>query len=157
MARDLRQLRRPHARHPHPVIALGAGVRDALVALGVKPGEPFLVMAPEPEQARARRTDPKTSHQAAASIDDLPKRERDVLDIFHLFTGPMTDENLVMKYDARTRSPGAGMRRQSPSGIRSRRAELVAQGFLRDSKRKGKTRSGRSAILWELTPRGGGR
>lgn len=149
------RLIRPHARHPHPVIRLGADVRDALERLGVKPGDPFLVTVVPETEARARKTDPSTSHAAAASIDELPKRQRAVLDIFHLFTGPMTDENLVMKYEARTRNPHDASRRQSPSGIRTRRAELVAQGFLRDSQRKGKTRSGRSAVLWELTPKGG--
>jgi hypothetical protein len=130
-------------------------VRDALVQLGIAPGEPFLVAAVPDTQARARRTDPSTSHAAAATIDDLPKRQREVLDVFHRWSGGMTDVQLLERYDAVVRL--ASKRRQSPSGVRSRRAELVAQGFVRDSGRKRKLPSGRMAVVWELTSRGGGR
>lgn len=154
MARPVERLERPARTAGATTGALGWRVEQALDRLGVAEGEPFLVMAVERDSARARASDPSTSHAAAASIDDLPTRQREVLDVFHRWQGGMTDVQLVERYDAVARL--SSKRRQSPSGVRSRRAELVTQGFLRDSHRKRKLPSGRQAIVWELTPKGGG-
>jgi hypothetical protein len=87
----------------------------------------------------ARSSDPATSHQAAASISSERLRESQahVLDTLRL-DGPLTDERLVDLI--------APM--QSPSGVRTRRAELVALGLVVDSGRRERTQSGRSSIVW---------
>lgn len=161
MTRPTERLTRPKARPPGPphvvvtaeCAAIGSDVLGALDRLGLAAGDSYLVIDPAgiQDQARARTTDPRTSHQAAASIDELPKRQRDVLEAFHRW-GAMHDEQLVRRYREMR-----GVRPQSESSIRTRRGELVVQGFLRDSTRKGATLSGRKAIVWETTPRGGGR
>lgn len=42
----------------------------------------------------------------------------------------------------------------SPSTARPRRIELCAKGLIQDSGMKQGTRSGRKAVIWELTPKG---
>lgn len=97
----------------------------------------------------ARATDPETSHEAAASITGLRETQLDVLKVFRVW-GPMTDEQLVGRMTAVTRR--GGKRQQSPSGIRTRRFELVSQGVIKDSGRRAMMTTGRRAIVWELVP-----
>lgn len=107
--------------------------------------EPTLFDYLEEEQARARATDPATSHLAAKTVN-VTKGQQTVLYEFRLY-GPMTDEQLIEALAVRTTScPEA---RLSDSGARSRRAELVAKGFLKDSGRRQTTRAGRQTIVWE--------
>lgn len=69
--------------------------------------------------ARARHTDPSTSHDAAAVAEDnAAASQRAVLDILHDALMPLTDEELV----------GYLRGRFSPSRVRTARHELVAQG-----------------------------
>lgn len=124
----------------HDIERLGGQVREALDRLGVKPGEAFYVTALG-GRARARRTDPVTSHQAAANLDDLRQSQRDVLLAFDRY-GAMTDERLLAAMNA------LNVKRQSPSGVRSRRAELVAFGFLVDTGEKAMLASGNDGIVW---------
>jgi hypothetical protein len=79
-----------------------------------------------PIAAHARRTDPDTSHAAAASISDLPYKRRAVYEVLWAF-GPMTDEELVRTYERNvgTELGTIEIPAQSPSGIRSRRSELA--------------------------------
>lgn len=93
----------------------------------------------------ARITDPQTSHDAAASVDNISTTK---LVILGLLTTPQTDEQLVESYNrARQINPDL-VPRASASGIRSRRAELfqvnkvVPVGYAR-------TESNRKAIVWE--------
>ena len=89
--------------------------------------------------AVARRGDPSTSWEAARSLDSETLRRSLRLVLATLQDrGPMTDERLVEVLD------GA----MSPSGARSRRAELVALGFAYDTGRRAVLRSGRHAIIW---------
>jgi hypothetical protein len=74
------------------------------------------------EQAHARRTDPETSHEAAASVN-VTAGQQVVLDALTQH-GPCTDEELV-GYMHLAANPAW---RLSPSGIRSRRHELTAKG-----------------------------
>lgn len=97
-------------------------------------------------QAVARRTDPGTSWQAARSVDRIRESQAQVLAILRRY-GPMTDEEIASV--AATWPEGT---RQSPSGLRTRRAELVDLGVVKDSGLRGKTRSGRSTIVWEAAP-----
>lgn len=100
-----------------------------------------------PDEAVARSTDPGTSWAAANSVDNLRSSQRAVLEVVRQ-SGPCHDELLAKRYE-RLRH-GLDLPKQSPSGLRSRRAELVAGGFLRDSGLKAKTAGGRKTIVWAL-------
>lgn len=97
----------------------------------------------------ARATDPTTSHEAAASVrGTTSKRAACLLALATL--GPCTDEQLFDYYQQH--GPAHGWPMQSPSGLRTRRAELVREGVVRDSKMRSLTASGRRSILWECSP-----
>jgi hypothetical protein len=92
--------------------------------------------------ARARDTDPETSHAAAASLSSEKIRESQALVLGLLRAdGPMTDETLVAVVEEREL-------RLSPSGARTRRKELVDLGLVEDSGGRVRTGSGRAAIVW---------
>lgn len=93
--------------------------------------------------AKARRTDPLTSHQAAASVSDITEKQRAVLAVISALQ-PVSDDVIVSHYMAGDRP------KQSPSGIRTRRSELVAAGYVEAC---GWTvlLSGRKAQLWKHT------
>jgi len=96
------------------------------------------------DRAHARATDPETSHDAAASLS--PKRlrdsQREVFDLFVMY-GSMTDPMLQ-------RAAVIEKVEQSPSGLRTRRKELVDAGLVEDTGRRQKTKSGRKATVWDL-------
>lgn len=83
---------------------------------------------------KARASDPITSHEAAASVY-MTEGQRIVLRAL-LTIGPMPDEELVASVNL------------SPSGARSRRAELVSMGLVEDSGETAVTSTGRRAIVW---------
>lgn len=98
-----------------------------------------------PDIAHARRTDPETSHLAAASVTDLTKTQEKVRAC--LVVGPACDEQIEMRYrhyfpDDRTTS----------QSLRSRRSELVAKGEVRFSGEHSTTETGRATRKWELVP-----
>ena len=90
----------------------------------------------------ARKTDPHTSHEAAASVVEVTETQ---LAIFGLLKKPMTDQDLVVAYGKLVLSRKAPM--ASESGIRSRRAELVELELV-ERKGESKTWSGRKCIVW---------
>jgi len=92
---------------------------------------------------RARTMDPETSHEAAESVRNVTTTHEYVL---RALRRPRTDPELLEAYRQFKRAP-----RASESGIRSRRAELVRAGLVRDSKRRVRLESGRRAIVWEKT------
>ncbi len=98
------------------------------------------------DRAHARRTDPDTSHQAAASIsvDDLRESQRRVWRVIHNW-GPLTDTDLCRLYRETVPAP-----KQSDSGLRTRRRELVDAGLVFDSQRQQQLASGRWSIMWEV-------
>jgi hypothetical protein len=102
------------------------------------------MMTFEPD-SRARSTDPETSHDAAASIDHLRDRQMSVLTVLWDW-GPMTDTDLVERYEGLAREEL--IPRQAPSGIRTRRKELVDLGLVSNSGARQKLASGRWAIVW---------
>lgn len=87
----------------------------------------------------ARATDPDTSWAAARSVTDLRPRQAAVLEL--LSRGPLTDEQIARRYCGP---------RQSPSGLRTRRKELVDMGLVRDSGVKERMETGRLAVVWEV-------
>ena len=94
-------------------------------------------------EARARSTDPDTSHEAARSIGEMTGKRQAVLDIIRAI-GRGTDEDFVDAYHATT-AP-----QQSASGIRTRRAELTLMGLVVDTGERKVRRSGRGAIVWGI-------
>lgn len=99
---------------------------------------------------KARTTDPETSFEAAASVTKVRASQEAILGILRDH-GPLTDEQIALVYENRVKQ-GADVPRQSPSGLRTRRDELVKQGKVRDSEERGTTASGRRTIIWELVP-----
>ena len=97
-------------------------------------------LAPE---AHARATDLPTSHAAAKSVRNSEKVRQNIL---HILTqwGALTDEEIAAHY-ALGFEP-----KSSPSGIRSRRAELVKRGKIKPSVNLGRTASGRECYMWEI-------
>lgn len=90
--------------------------------------------------AKARKTDPETSHEAAESVDRITETQEYVL---RALRRPRADVELVEAYRKFKRAP-----RASESGIRSRRAELVDRGLVIDTGRRVRLESGRFAIVW---------
>lgn len=101
-----------------------------------------------PMFAHARTTDPQTSHMAAASVGKVQELQDRLVDMFG--AGPMTDLHLVRVYnllsDTTPSYPPA-----TPQNLRSRRAELVKQGKVHDTKQREIGPSGRKFVVWGLT------
>lgn len=75
--------------------------------------------------ARARRSDPETSHEAAASVVNMTEKRQAVLDCLRAI-GQGHDQAILDAYRSMS------LPEQSDSGIRSRRAELVRMGHVVD-------------------------
>ena len=107
-----------------------------------------------PPVARARTTDPDTSHAAAESLDPdvITRNQGAVLRLFEgsdtAYQGGLTDAALVTVYEARMAVDPEHFPQQSPSGLRTRRKELTQKGRLRDSGNRVRLDSGRLAIEW---------
>lgn len=101
-------------------------------------------------KVRARATDPETSHAAAASIstEELRASQHDVLKAMKVL-GRGTDQRLVWVY--RSMAEKGWVRKQSESGIRTRRKELVAKGAIKDSGQRAVLDTGRKAVIWEVS------
>ena len=102
-----------------------------------------------PGEARARNTDPLTSHDAAATVRNITETHNAILTFIRI-DGPMTDFELLARW--RKYCDRGWLEPISESGLRTRRSELVAAGYLEDSGRRGKTPSGRSCIIWQVAP-----
>ena len=95
----------------------------------------------------ARTSDPETSRLAAQSVTRLTEKQTAVLRLMRVARHGMTDHGLVALYTAQA---GEGRcPRQSESGIRTRRAELVARGRVVDTGTRVRLASGRSAVVWK--------
>jgi len=90
--------------------------------------------------AVARSTDPATSHAAAKSVK-VRESQTKVLGLLKI--GAATDEELS------NRAMAHGIR-ISPSGLRTRRCELVDLGLVVDSGVRVTTGTGRKAIVWAV-------
>jgi len=105
-------------------------------------------------EAHARRTDPETSHAAAASVRELTAKQGAVLRVFECLTEATCDVELVRQYEWRGERDPDLYPPQSESGIRTRRSELVRKGYLIDSTLRVRLDTGRRAICWERTDDG---
>ena len=92
---------------------------------------------------QARRTDPQTSHDAARSVKDVSKTKKAILSLLRKH---QSDMQLVANYSKLARQNKAP--RASESGIRSRRAELVKLGLVKDTGKRDKSASNRQMIVW---------
>lgn len=100
--------------------------------------------------AVARATDPETSHAAAASVGDLREKQYAVLKVLRKRPAyGYTDEELVDAYEA-MEDATVSYPHQSPSGIRTRRSELVRLGFVEFSGERRLLCSGRQARVWRI-------
>ena len=98
-----------------------------------------------PYPPRARAGDPDTSHQAAASITErtITEMHRHIVRILQM--GPATDERIADRYLAQY-----GL--TSPSGLRTRRHELVEMGRVEWTGDTAKLTTGRQGRVWKLSP-----
>ena len=99
-----------------------------------------------PAPATTRISDPETSFDAAASVK--PEETRAIYK--QLITvlgdhGPLTDEGIAHYVEA-----GAA----SPSGLRTRRHELLATGYIEYAGYKKPLATGRKSRCWQLTTKG---
>lgn len=97
------------------------------------------------DRAVARREDPDTSHEAADSVERIGEVQRAVLRV--LRDGPRCDESIAQLCPVAV----------SPSGLRSRRAELVARGLVEWAGTYSLTSSGRRTRVWRLAAADPGR
>lgn len=74
-----------------------------------------------------RHSDPETSHLAERSVTNVRYKQSLVWAVLDEF-GPLTDEELLEIYDQAVGLSGVDP--QSPSGLRTRRAELVELGHV---------------------------
>ena len=98
-----------------------------------------------------RTGDPETSHQAARTVKYGPNQKA-VFECFQYF-GAMHDGQLIERYPA-WRERMLDFRpipMQTDSGLRSRRADLVKLGYLRDSHKRALLPTKRNATIWEIT------
>jgi hypothetical protein len=99
-------------------------------------------------RAHARRTDPSTSHAAAASVgSDLTDNQRAVMTVLRVMGRPVLDEELVREYLHRYKA--LHLPRQSESGLRSRRSELTAKAKLVEGEKK-RMSTGRLGRTWSV-------
>lgn len=99
-------------------------------------------------EARARTTDPWTSHAAAQSIpfEKLRESQKAVYDCFVTY-GPMHHDALVHRYGSHWK----GWPRQSASGLRTRTKELLDAGFIEDTGETVRLPSGRQSKVWRAS------
>lgn len=92
----------------------------------------------------ARRGDPWTSWAAAASVDNVTLRRQAVVFVLTNY-GDLTDHGIARVYESNPELP-----QQSPSGLRTRRCELVVERRVFNSGITRITPSGRHSIVWTL-------
>lgn len=92
-----------------------------------------------------RRRDPGTSWDAALSITSEKRQELYRILYALLSKHSLTDDEIRHRFEANNYP-------HSASGLRSRRAELVAAGWVRDSGNKRVSENGHPATVWEALP-----
>jgi hypothetical protein len=97
--------------------------------------------------AKARSTDPETSHEAGESIRDVSITQATVLELFIEHTS-LTDLQLEQVYN--TEATKRSWKTQTPQSLRSRRSELVTKGHLEFSGAWGESPTGLRARIWKV-------
>ncbi|QUW18861.1 hypothetical protein [Agrococcus sp. Marseille-Q4369] len=107
------------------------------------------------DSARARIDDPETSHEAADSISRKAREAsaREVLTILAECAVPPTAEEIQEHHEARAFMAFCE-HTYSASRIRTALKQLADDAQVEHAERVGKTKTGRSAKTWQLTPRG---
>ena len=149
----------PYASSPHPAtLPPGVWQQDTIgQAVGSDlplPKPPPVVRLPIPARplsymARARTSDPHTSHAAAASVRNMTQTHERLLSLIKT-GGDTTDEELYRRWQQVREDLDAGWPPISTSGLRTRRKELVEMGLVVDSGRRGRTATGRACVIWRL-------
>ncbi len=93
--------------------------------------------------AKARNTDPTTSHEAAKTVNENNRVYEVIKALLHV---AQTDEQLSESYALAVLYANAP--KQSPSGLRTRRNELFRAGKV-EPIGYGKSNSNRRAIIWQ--------
>lgn len=99
---------------------------------------------------RARLSDPQTSHSAARTVRGVTATHARIKALLR-DEGPMTDEQIAEAWKRMVTI--AAWPKGSPSGLRTRRAELVDRGEVVDTGRTALTRAGRRTTVWALPNR----
>lgn len=108
-----------------------------------------MVSKMENSMAHARKSDPFTSHLAAATIMDATTLQIRIIQCFDSVPGGLTDEQLVNLYN----SMWGNSFPATESSIRSRRSELNHRGSIIDTGKTRNTKNGHKAIVWEIEGR----
>ena len=130
----------------------GQDLQAALDELGIEIGEAFYVVRDlrTATEAHARRGNPDISRAVARDLTPatLRKSQRAVLRCLQ-HAGPVTDEEMIREYDRLRERFGWPI--QSPSGLRSRRAELAtaAPPLVKDTGKRRQISTSRLATVWE--------
>jgi hypothetical protein len=94
-------------------------------------------------RAKARITDPETSHEAADSVKDTTITQEKILQLFKKYK-KLTDTQVETLYYETYKVY------QTPQSLRSRRAELVQKGRIEFAEEWGVSPTGRRARVWKL-------
>jgi hypothetical protein len=99
------------------------------------------------DRPRARTEDPEESHLAARSVKGLTEKQGAILALLGLAGRPLTDPEIREIYE-RDRE-AEDWPRQTESGLRTRRNELVKAGLIIKAGKK-RLETGRMASQWNL-------
>lgn len=96
------------------------------------------------DEAHARDSDTQTSHEAAATVDVA--RDRRAVLMLLAYLGEATDQHIEAN--------AWRVEHGTPQSLRSRRAELMREGYVEVASSDGRTSSGRRCRVFRLTRRG---
>lgn len=105
------------------------------------------------DAARARKSDPETSHAAADSItaEGREASEYEVLAILQAATTPITAEQIEARHLNRA-GWGETPHHYTASRLRTALKQLADDGLVYRTGVEGRTKSGRRAATWQVTP-----
>lgn len=125
-----------------------SGERPALFLVSENPQSGDVKITLPGGEAHTRTDDPGTSHAAAATVGDLRASQSALYDVLKAAPRGLTDEELIVAYALASATDT--LPRQSDSGIRTRRSELVDSGIVMDGGERRVTEAGRLSIVWKI-------